>query len=181
MIALDTVPIGPHAPDEINLVVTQPAGSAPLAVEVDPLSGLATVARLYQSAMISPGTFGLIPQTRSERGQPLAAFLPVDASLPAGLAIACRPVGVVYVTSAEADVVTVLAVPLGRVTARFDKVRSYTDIGAPALRQLSHYLTHAQDLEDDQLPRSAAWGDVSEAHRVIEEAMRRARPGVTNA
>lgn len=178
MIRVEAVPLGRSPPDEINIVVTHPAGTAPMAVTPDPTCGALAVDRLYQTAMHCPGTLGLLPQTRLESGSPLTAFLPIEDAIPAGFVMACRPVGVVSVTGVDADTETVLAVPVSRVAARFDRVKTYTDIGAPLLRRFAHFLTHCQDLEDDQVPRSAAWGDVNEARRVITEAAQRARPGV---
>lgn len=173
MIRLDAVSLGEAPPDEINVVITLPCGSAPAAVETGP-DGILQVVRLYQTAMQAPGALGLIPQTRREAGGALGAFLPLDGALPAGLVVSCRPVGVVFVTGPESDVETVLAVPVRQVTPRFERIKTYTDLPGAQLRQLSHYLCHMQDLEDDQEMRSAAWGDVNEAHRVIEEAAERA-------
>lgn len=170
---VDEIALGTSPPDDVNIVVTTPVGTDPMRVEVDPQSGLLTVTRLFHTAMRNPGTTGILPRTATETGGPLSAFLPVGHVLMPGMVVAARPVGVLYIAGAEADEVTVLAVPASRVTGRFDRVRNYTDFPPAQLRQLSHYLSHAQDLEDDQDVRSAGWGDVDEARRVILEAARR--------
>lgn len=176
VIRLDTLSLGERPPEEVNVVVTQPPGSDPLTVAVDPKSGVVRVDRLHDTAMRVPGTLGLIPRTRVEGGRALSAFLPIAHQIAAGLVLSVRPIGVVYLSGADHDLVTIVAVPVSRVGARYDKIRSYTDIPGAQLRQLSHFLSHMADLEDDQQLLSAAWGDVSEAHRIIEEAARRAQP-----
>ena len=67
---LDGLALGAAPPDDINVVVTATVGSEPLSLRLDRVSGLLTVTRLFHSAMRYPGNHGLVPQTRSENGEP---------------------------------------------------------------------------------------------------------------
>ena len=69
----------------------------------------------------------------------------------------------------------VLAVPSRKLTQRYDKVASYSDLPAISLQQIEHFFVHYKDLEPGKWVKLQGWGDVSEAHRLIAEAIDRAK------
>lgn len=173
---LEAVPLGASPPDEVNIVVTAPAGTEPFAARVDRVTGALTVTHLYTTTMRLPGNLGLVPGTLNEAGEPLAALLVMSHVMAPGMVVAARPVGVLYVAGeGGGDDRTILAVPAPRLAARYDRVRNYTDLGQGQLRQLAHFFSHYRDLEESGRPRTAGWGDVSEARRAILEGAERAR------
>ncbi|MBJ3777513.1 inorganic diphosphatase [Acuticoccus mangrovi] len=174
MIPLDQIPLGDNPPGEINLFVTAPAEGEPLALRIDETSGALTVTHLFQSAMRYPGNCGVVPHTAVEDGMPLQAMMVGTHRLAPGTIVAVRPVGVLYVTG-EVEEITLLTVPLSRLTPRYDRVASYTDLPAAELRQIAHFFCHYREVEEHGRPRTSGWGDVSEAHRTLQEAAARAR------
>lgn len=175
MIRLDAVPLGASPPDDINVLVTAGTGMEPVSLRLDERSGGLVVSQLFHTAMRTPGTLGIVPHTLSEAADPLGALVVTSHALAPGLVIASRPVGVLYVSGEGGDEVTVLAVPASRLTPRFDRIANYTDLSTSQLRQIAHFFQHYRDVEEHARPRTAGWGDVSEARRVIVEAAERAR------
>ncbi|MEM8663338.1 MAG: inorganic diphosphatase [Pseudomonadota bacterium] len=174
MIRLTALEIGASPPDEFNVFVTVPAGARPYDVAIDDASGSLTVTKLYGSAMKTPGHIGVVPQTLHDDA-PLKVIITDDHPLAAGMVIAARPLGVLYVSSDSSDEVTVLAVPAAALSTRHDVFDNYADLPGGQLREIAHFFMHYRDLELPRRNPSAGWGDVDEARRVIIEAMENAR------
>lgn len=178
MIRLDQIALGAAPPDDVNVLVTVPPGSEPFDVRVDDVSGALIVSELYHSAMRTPGNIGLIPRTASETADPLPAIVMTSHALSPGMVVSTRPLGVLYVAGELADEVVILAVPAARLSRRYAAMRNYTDVPQHQLREIAHFFTHYREVEDLRTGRSAGWGDVNEARRVVLEAAERARQGV---
>ncbi|MEM6761880.1 MAG: inorganic diphosphatase [Pseudomonadota bacterium] len=175
MIRPDAIALGAAPPDDINVIVTVPAGSEPFEVRLDDVSGALVVSQLFHTAMRTPGALGVVPHTRSEDADLLQAVIVGTHPLASGMVIAARPVGVLYVAGEGGETVTVLAVPASRLGSRYDDIEDYKDFGAGMLRQFAHFFTHFRDVDGRRVSRTAGWGDVDEARRVIIEAAERAR------
>lgn len=173
MIRLDAVALGASPPDDVNVIVTASAGTEPLALRYDDRTGTLVVSQLFHTAMRIPGTLGFIPHTLGEDADPLQAIVVTSHVLMALTVIAVRPVGVLYVSGDGAEEVTVLCVPASRLSQRYDRIAAYTDLPAGQLRQIAHFFQHYRDVEENGRTRTAGWGDVSEARRVIVEAAAR--------
>lgn len=170
MIRLDAVALGASPPDDINVIVTAPAGNEPYAVRVDEGTGALTVTHMFNSLMRLPGNLGVIPHTLGDTADPLQALFYCDHVMAPGMVVAARPIGVLYVTDDGSDEVTVLVVPAVRLTRRYDGIRNYADLPVARLRQIAHFFCHYRDLEEHRPQRTSGWGDVNEARRVVLEA-----------
>ncbi|WP_083659900.1 inorganic diphosphatase [Acuticoccus yangtzensis] len=166
------LPFAVDPPGDINVLVTASTGALPLGVSLDAAGHLA-VDRLYHTAMRCPGNLGLIPRTVGEDGRPLTALVAGEHALAPGLVVGARPIGVLYVSGADGEEMVVLCVPAARLTARYDSVVNYKDLPQGELRTIANFVLHYRDVEEAARPRTAGWGDVSEAHRVVSEAAAR--------
>ncbi|WP_226578325.1 inorganic diphosphatase [Acuticoccus sediminis] len=144
----------------------------PLSLVTD-TSGRLTVDQLYHTTMRCPGNVGLIPQTIGEDGSPVHALVVGEHALAPGLIVGARPIGVLYVSGADADEMTLLCVPAARLTTRYNSVVNYKDLPRGDLRAIANFFLHYRDVEETSRPRTSGWGDVSEAHRVVTEAAAR--------
>ena len=66
--AAANVPISTNPPHEVNVVVENPQGGAPVKYAIDKESGGMFVDRFLHTAMYFPGNYGFIPHTLSEDG-----------------------------------------------------------------------------------------------------------------
>ncbi len=174
MIRLDAVSLGAVPPDDVNVIVTAPTGNEPYAVSVDDITGALSVTHLFNSYMRLPGNLGVIPHTLSDTADPLQALFYADHVLAPGMIVAARPIGVLYVSDDGRDEITLLMVPAVRLTRRYNAIQNYADLPAATLRQIAHFFCHYRDLDEHRPQRTAGWGDVNEARRVILEAAGRA-------
>jgi len=68
----------------------------------------------------------------------------------------------------------VIAVPSVKLTRRYERVRTYTDLPDITLQQIQHFFEHYKDLEPGKWVKINHWGDADEAKRLVSEAMARA-------
>ena len=65
--------------------------------------------------------------------------------------------------------------PASKLTKRYDKIRTATDLPDITSQQIEHFFAHYKDLEPGKWVKIKHWGDVDEAKMLIRQAMDRAR------
>ena len=92
-----------------------------------------------------------------------------------GAVLNCRPVGVLIMEDNAGGDEKIIAVPSTKPTQRYDRVRTIADLPEITLKQIEHFFAHYKDLEPGKWARIERWGDETEARRMIEEAIARAK------
>jgi inorganic pyrophosphatase len=172
---LDAIPIGLNPPLDINVVIEVPVGGEPIKYEMDKASGTLIVDRFLYTPMRYPGNYGFVPHTLSLDGDPIDVLVCNTRAIVPGAVINCRPVGVLVMQDEGGGDEKVLAVPSRKLTQRYDKVASYSDLPAISLEQIQHFFAHYKDLEPGKWVKIDHWGDKDEAERLIGEAIARAK------
>jgi len=85
-----------------------------------------------------------------------------------------RPVGVLRMQDEAGGDEKILAVPVSRLTRRYEKVLNYTDLPQITLQQIEHFFQHYKDLETTKWVKVLGWGDAEEASGLIVQAIERA-------
>jgi inorganic pyrophosphatase len=168
---IDAVPVGSDPPQDINVIVEVPIGGEPVKYEMDKASGTLFVDRMLYTAMRYPGNYGFVPHTLSADGDPVDVLIANQRPLIPGCVINCRPVGVLLMSDEKGGDEKIIAVPSGKVTARYSRVMSYRDLPDSLVRQIAHFFEHYKDLEDGKWVRIERWGDAEEAREMIRQAM----------
>ena len=135
------------------------------------------VDRFLHTSMRYPGNYGFVPHTLSTDGDPIDVLVCNTRTLVPGAVINCRPIGVLVMEDEAGGDEKVLAVPVSKVTLRYDRVRTYTDLPDITLQQIEHFFTHYKDLEPNKWVKVVHWGDADDARRLIREAIERAKGG----
>jgi len=86
-----------------------------------------------------------------------------------------RPVGVLKMQDEAGGDEKVLAVPVPKLTKRYENVKEYTDLPVITLQQVQHFFEHYKDLEPGKWVKVLGWGDAAEARKLITEAIERAK------
>ena len=172
---LSAVPTGRNPPEEVNVIVEVPVGGEPIKYEMDKASGAMVVDRFLYTAMRFPGNYGFIPHTLSDDGDPIDVLIANQRGIAPGAIIAVRPVGVLKMEDEAGGDEKIIAVPVPRLTRRYEHVENYTDLPDITLRQIQHFFEHYKDLEDGKWVRVVGWGDATEAKAMIVQAIERAR------
>jgi inorganic pyrophosphatase len=172
---IDAIPIGRNPPEEVNVVVEVPVGGEPIKYEMDKAAGTLVVDRFLYTAMRYPGNYGFIPHTLSDDGDPCDVLIANQRGIVPGAVIAVRPVGVLKMQDEAGGDEKIIAVPVPRLTRRYERVLDYTDLPEITLKQIEHFFEHYKDLESNKWVKVLGWGDAAEAKRLIVAAIERAR------
>ena len=172
---LDAISIGRNPPEEVNVVVEVPVGGEPIKYEMDKAAGTLVVDRFLYTAMRYPGNYGFIPHTLSDDGDPCDVLIANQRGIVPGALIAVRPVGVLRMQDEAGGDEKIIAVPVPRLTRRYEKVLNYLDLPEITLKQIEHFFQHYKDLESSKWVKVLGRGDAEEAKRLIVESIDRAR------
>ena len=172
---IDAISIGKNPPKEVNVVVEVPVGGEPIKYEMDKAAGTLVVDRFLYTSMRYPGNYGFIPHTLSLDGDPCDVLIANQRGIVPGAVINVRPVGVLKMQDEAGGDEKIIAVPSSKLTQRYDKVRTYSDLPEVTLQQIQHFFEHYKDLEPGKWVKVLGWGDAAEAKRMISEAIERAK------
>jgi inorganic pyrophosphatase len=172
---IEAVPTGANIPYEVNVIIEVPLGGEPIKYELDKESGALVVDRFLYTPMRYPGNYGFIPHTLSGDGDPCDVLVANTRAVVAGAVMSVRPVGVLLMEDNAGQDEKIIAVPSQKLTARYDGIRRHTDMPDITLRQIEHFFKHYKDLEPGKWVKITGWGEIEVAHRLISEAVERAR------
>jgi len=170
---LNLVSAGRNPPEEVNAIVEVPVGGEPIKYEMDKVSGALVVDRFLYTSMRYPGNYGFIPRTLSDDGDPCDILIANQRGIIPGAIVAVRPVGVLKMSDESGGDEKILAVPVTRLTRRYEHIKNYTDLPGISLQQIQHFFEHYKDLETGKWVKIIGWGDAAEARSLIVEALQR--------
>src|SRR5262245_60673449 len=172
---IDAVSIGRNPPHEVNVIVEVPVGGEPIKYEMDKEAGTLVVDRFLYTSMRYPGNYGFIPHTLSDDGDPCDVLIANQRGIVPGAIVAVRPIGVLKMQDEAGGDEKIIAVPVSKLTRRYEKVINYTDLPEITLKQIEHFFEHYKDLEGGKWVKVMGWGDADEARQLIVDAIERAR------
>ena len=172
---IDAIKTGTNPPEDVNVIVEVPVGGHPIKYEMDKEAGALVVDRFLYTPMTYPGNYGFVPHTLSEDGDPIDVLICNTRPLVPGCIIAVRPIGVLIMEDDGGKDEKIIAVPVQKLTRRYDKTINYTDLPEITLKQIEHFFEHYKDLESSKWVKVLGWGDAEEAKRLIVESIDRAR------
>jgi inorganic pyrophosphatase len=118
---IEAVSLGADPPHEINVIVEVPVGGEPIKYEMDKDAGTLVVDRFLYTSMRYPGNYGFMPHTLSGDGDPLDVLIANQRTIIPGAIVAVRPVGVLRMQDEAGVDEKVIAVPVSRLTRRYDQ------------------------------------------------------------
>ncbi len=172
---IDAVSIGADPPHEVNVIVEVPVGGEPIKYEMDKEAGTLVVDRFLYTSMRYPGNYGFIPHTLSGDGDPVDVLICNQRGIVPGAIMAVRPIGVLRMQDEAGLDEKIVAVPVPRLTRRYESVKNYTDLPDITLKQIEHFFEHYKDLEPGKWVKALGWGDADAAKQLIIEGVERAQ------
>lgn len=131
---LSKIKIG-DIPNKINAVIEIPYGSN-IKYEIDKDSGAIMVDRVMASAMFYPANYGFIANTLADDGDPVDILVLNEYPIQAGAVIPCRLIGVLIMEDESGMDEKLLAVPNSKIDARYDNIKTYTDLPQATLNKI---------------------------------------------
>ena len=164
---IDAISIGTDPPREVNVIVEVPVGGEPIKYEMDKEAGTLVVDRFLYTAMRYPGNYGFIPHTLSGDGDPCDVLVANTRAIVPGAVMSVRPVGVLLMEDEAGGDEKIIAVPSSKLTQRYDKVRTYSDLPEITLQQIQHFFEHYKDLEAGKWVKIHGWEGPDSAREEI--------------
>lgn len=163
---LSALPIGDKAPEVVNVVIEIPAGSKNK-YEYDEKLDAIVLDRVGYAAMAHPYDYGFIPETRSDDGDHLDAFVILDHSVFSGCVVAGRPVGMVkMIDDGEADE-KIICVPAK--DPRYAHINELRDLSPHLPKEIQHFFEHYKDLQGKKT-EITGWDNAAAARALIDTA-----------
>jgi Inorganic pyrophosphatase len=170
---IDAIAVGKNPPEDVNVIVEVPVGGQPIKYEMDKEAGALIVDRFLYTPMTYPGNYGFVPHTLSEDGDPIDVLICNTRPLVPGCVINVRPIGVMVMEDDGGKDEKIIAVPVPKLTQRYDKIKNYTDMPEITLKQIEHFFEHYKDLEPGKWVKIDGWKDVDVAKQMIIDAIAR--------
>ena len=156
---IDAIAIGNNPPDDVNVIIEVPIGGEPIKYEMDKAAGTLVVDRFLHTPMRYPGNYGFVPHTLSDDGDPIDVLVANTRPIVPGAVINVRPIGVLKMEDDAGGDEKILAVPMPKLTKRYEHVLNYTDLPEITLEQIAALLRALQGSrarqmgQDDRLGR----------------------------
>lgn len=167
------IPLGKNAPDEVNVIIEIRRGERNK-YEMDKDTGALFLDRVNGTMLGYPADYGYMPQTLCEDGDPLDALLIIDESVPHGVVVPSRPIGVLYMVDDGENDEKVICVPVDDISK--DQYQDLADLGTNFQKVVEHFYSHYKDWKKDWKGASVSfngWGDAAAAKKVIEDSITR--------
>jgi inorganic pyrophosphatase len=155
----------------INVINEIPKGSK-LKIEWNRKLAIFELDRVEPGIFAKPCNYGFIPQTLDDDGDELDVLLIVDDSIPTGVKVNAKIVGVLeFEDDAEMDHKIVCVAEDDRHWG--DKIEDINDVSQVWKDQIEHHFNHYKDLKKPGSTKVLGWGDVVKAKQIIRECAER--------
>ncbi|MEJ7137607.1 inorganic diphosphatase [Amphibiibacter pelophylacis] len=173
--SLNQVTPGSKTPDEFNVVIEISMNGAPIKFEVDKDSGALFVDRFMATPMHYPVNYGYIPNTLSDDGDPVDVLVMTPIPLPPGVAVTCRPLGILHMDDEAGGDAKLLAVPTKKILPLYADLETLDDVSDVIKNQIVHFFEHYKDLEKGKWVKVKGWGGVDEAKQEVVSGLANAK------
>lgn len=164
---LENLTAGHHVPEDINVIIEIASKSAPVKYEIDKESGAIRVDRFLGTSMFYPCEYGFMPHTLAEDGDPVDVLVVTPYPLIPGSLIRSRAIGMLRMRDESGSDAKILAVPVNKVTPRYQDVFQPSDLGYEILNEIEHFFMHYKDLEKGKWTQIEGWSDAESAKQEI--------------
>lgn len=171
--SLNLVSAGKSLPDDFNVIIEISAHSDPIKYEADDGSGVLFVDRFMGTSMHYPCNYGYINHTIAGDGDPVDVLVVTPFSLPPGVVIRCRPLGVLAMEDEGGQDAKLLAVPVSKLTTLYDNIKTHEDMPQLLRDQIAHFFAHYKDLEPGKWVKVVGWFGLDEARKEIMDGVTR--------
>jgi len=172
---LDKLPIGKDAPNDLNVIIENPKGAAPVKYEMDKDSGMMFVDRFVHTSMIYPANYGFIPHTLGGDDDPVDMMVLGELPVIPGAVLRARPVAVLMMEDDGGMDEKIIGVPVSKMFPYHDNINDLDDIRPIIREQIEHFFMHYKDLEKGKWAKVLGWEGADKAKSLIMEGIENAK------
>ena len=169
------LPTGDFKADVVNTVIEIPQGSS-LKIEYNIKSAIFEIDRVEPDIFKKPTSYGFIPQTLDDDGDPLDTLVVCHEPIPTGVKLEGRILGVLnFEDGGDLDHKVILVPSDDRNTG--DIYKTLDDLGTRWKQKVEFHFSHYKDLKKPGTTIILGWGGVEEAKKIISECVARYQNG----
>ena len=162
---------GSDAPNVVNVVVEIQKGSRNK-YEMDKETGAIILDRVNGTMLGYPADYGYVPDTLCGDGDPLDALIIIDESVPVGVVVPCRAIGVLNMIDDDENDEKLICIAADDVTK--SHIKSLEDLGPNFKPMVEHFYSQYKAWKKDWTGTKVSfngWGDSESAKQVILKAI----------
>lgn len=171
--ALKDIPAGKDLPNDFNVIIEIGADSNPIKFEVDKETDAVFVDRFLGTSMAYPVNYGFINNTLAGDGDPVDVLVIAPYTLPSGVVIRCRALGMLEMEDESGEDAKILAVPVPKLTPLYDAFQTLADVPQHLKDRIQHFFEHYKDLEKGKWVKVKGWSGIDAAHKEIMDGVER--------
>lgn len=167
------VSYGDKTPAVVNMIIEIRKGERNK-YEVDKATGRLFLDRVNGTTLGYPADYGYVPDTLCGDGDPLDVLLIIDESVPHGVVVPARVIGVLYFEDDGEMDEKLIAVPADDISK--DHILELKDLGDNFKKVIEHFYSHYKDWKKDWTGVTGVlkgWGDAAAAQAVVTESIAR--------
>ena len=164
---IKNLPAGKNYPEVFNVVIEIPKGSRNK-YEYDEELDIIKLDRVSFTAMAHPYDYGFIPQTRSDDGDHLDAFVLLDSSVFPGCLVQARPIGILFMVDDGENDEKIIAVPADDI--RFTHIKDLADVSPHIQKEIQHFFEHYKDLQNKKV-EIIKWAGREQALEMMQKSL----------
>ena len=171
----DKLSYGDDAPGVVNLVIEISKGQRNK-YEFDKELNRMVLDRVNGVAMGYPGDYGYVPNTLCDDGDPLDGLLVIDESVPGGVVVPARPIGVLYMVDDGEGDEKLICVADDDVSKTH--IKEVEDLGPNFKPMIEHFYKEYKAWKKDWKGVDVSfngWGDAKAAQEVIKKSIETAK------
>lgn len=170
---LELIGPGKDMPNDFNVVIEISANAAPIKYEYEKETGALCVDRFMGTSMMYPANYGFVPQTLSEDGDPVDVLVVTPFSLPPGVVVRCRALGMLKMEDESGVDAKIVAVPVEKLCPMYRDIKVLEDLPQLLRDQMVHFFEHYKDLEKGKWVKVQGWTDIAGAQTELESGIAR--------
>ncbi len=134
-------------PEEFTAVIEIPKGSK-TKYELDKDTGLLKLDRILYTSTQYPASYGLIPRTYANDGDPLDVLVLCSQNIYPMTLVTCYPIGVISMVDSGSDDEKIIAIPKSDPT--YNMYRDVSELPEHIFEEMRHFFSIYKDLENKE-------------------------------
>ncbi|MDR0423346.1 MAG: inorganic diphosphatase [Rickettsiales bacterium] len=170
---LENISIGKNAPDEVNVLIENSGNALPVKYELDKDSGVLFVDRFIATPMHYPCSYGFIPNTLSDDGDPADVLVVAEFPILPGSVIPSKVIGILVMEDEKGMDEKIIAVPTAKMNSEYSHYDELEKLPEVLLNRIKHFFEHYKELEKGKWVKVTGFKDSTAAKKIIKEAIDR--------
>ncbi len=134
-------------PEEFTAIIEIPQGSK-CKYELDKETGLLKLDRILYTSTHYPASYGLIPRTYADDGDPLDVLVICSENIYPMTLVDCYPIGVIYMVDSGSDDEKIIAIPKG--DPIYNQYKDVSELPSHVCEEMKHFFSVYKALENKE-------------------------------